>query len=171
MSTKGMHLGGVRTLADIHARCEEVGECWEWQRYINTFGVPQVGFRGMPRPARRVAWEMVNGTVPNGKVISHTCGNFRCVNPAHAHPVTPRAVLKKNHDNSNATLRAARISATKRAQMGISADVVAAIKADPNAHVTSQAQELGVSRATIYKVRKQAAANSPWAGLLMGAQA
>lgn len=169
MSTLGKHLGGVRTLQDLHDRCEEVGDCWEWQRCMVAGKVPQVGFNGTPRPARRVAWEMVNGPVPQGKHITHTCNNFKCINPAHAQPVPPAAVLARNLGNANNTVRRARISATKRAQMGISADVAAAIKASPHAHVASQAQTLGVSESTIYKLRKQAMAQSPWGGLMRGA--
>lgn len=169
MSTLGKHLGGVRTLEDLHARCEEVGECWEWQRCIAAGRVPQVGFNGRPRPARRVAWEMVHGPVPKGKHITHSCGNYKCINPAHAKPVLPATVLARNRANANNTVRSARISATKRAQMGVSAAAVAAVRADADAHVPTMAKRLGISKSMIYKLRKQHRAASPWAGLMQGA--
>lgn len=96
MGTSGKHLGGVRTLEDIKARCEEVGDCWEWQLSINSCHIPQVRFDGMPRPARRVAWEMVNGTVPPGMNVTNTCGNHKCVNPDHSKPIHPATILKRN---------------------------------------------------------------------------
>ena len=166
MTTKGKHLGGVRTLADIKARCEEVGTCWEWQRYINECHVPQVGYNGMPRPARRVAWEMVNGPTPPGMKITNTCGNHKCVNPDHSKPVHPATILKRNAKSANEALRRARISRTKRKKMGPPPDVITVMQHDHTSPVLELAQRLGVSESTVYKYRRQAATASPWAGLM-----
>lgn len=166
MSTMGKHLGGVRTLADLKARCEEVGECWEWQRHINSCGVAQILFDGMTRPARRVAWVLVNGSVADGMRITHTCGNHRCINPAHSKQVTQKAILKRNMDGANHALRVARMAATKRKQMGVPAQVVSAVRADSTTPAKEMAATLGVSTATIYKLRRQALAASPFGGLL-----
>jgi len=170
MTTKGKHMGGVRTLADLKARCEEVGECWEWQRHINKFGVAQVRFDGMPSPARRVAWTLAIGAAANGMHITHTCGNFRCINPAHSKQVEQKFILKRNMDGANQALRVARMSATKRKQMGVPANVVAAVRANSTAPAKDMAAQFGVSTATIYKLRRQALAASPFGGL-MGARA
>lgn len=170
-SNKGRHMGGVHTLDDVRARCEEVGDCWEWQRAINSERVPQVHCNGMPRPARRVAWEMVNGPVPTGMVVTnrHSCKNFRCVNPAHSKAVAAKVVLTANLQGANNAARKAKIAATKRKQMGVGADVVAAVRADASATKASDlAIDLGVSEATIYKLRRQALAASPFAGLMRG---
>lgn len=167
--TTGKHLGGVRTLDDIKSRVEEVGDCWEWQRAINSERVPQVYFDGLPRPARRVAWELVNGPVPAGMVITnrHSCKNFRCVNPAHSKAVPAAFVLTANVRGANNETRKARISATKRKQMGVGADVVAAVRADASATKASAlALKLRVSERTIHKLRRQAFATSPFAGLM-----
>lgn len=169
MSTQGLHMGGVRTLADLKARCEEVGECWEWQRYINSNNTPHVRYQGKPMSARRVAWEMVNGPVPDGKRIAYTCGNYRCICPAHSAAVTATAVLANNLANANEGLRRARIAATKRRQMGVSTAVVSAVKADATTLAATLASQLGVSEATVYKLRRQARAVSPWGGLMRGA--
>ena len=167
MSTKGMHIGGIRTLADLKARCEEVGECWEWQRHINSVtGIPQVNYDGRPQSARRLAWAMVNGPVPNGKHIACTCGNHRCINPAHAAPKLPKDILRANAIGANEPLRRARIAATKRKQMGVSQEVVQAVRQNITAHVPDQARALGVSKGVIYKLRKQAMQASPWGALM-----
>lgn len=167
MTTSGMCIGGVRTLDDLNARCEEVGDCWEWQRYINTGNVPQVRYEGVPSPARRVAWEMVNGPVPEGKVITNTCSNFRCINPAHSKPTKPERLFGRNKSATTEALRRARISNTKRRQMGVAPSVVAAVRADTTTRVAQLAVDLGVSEATVYKLRRQALAASPWGGLLL----
>lgn len=169
MTTAGKHMGGVRTLEDLHSRCIEVGECWEWQQYINRDNQPQVQYDGMPRPVRRVAWQMANGAVPQGKNIVGMCGNHRCINPSHSQPMPGSAVLHKNFSGANEGLRRARISATKRAQGGVSAEVVATVNANPCANAKDLAKRLGVHTSTIYKLRKQQISASPWAGLMGGA--
>lgn len=166
MITAGKHLGGVRTLEDIKARSEEVGMCWEWQRYINEFHVPQVGYNGMPRPARRVAWEMVNGPAPPGMKITNTCGNHKCVNPDHSKPVHPATILKRNAKSANEALRRARISITKSKQMGLPPDVIAAIRSNCESPVIELAQRLGVSESAVYKHRKRMPTVSPFSGLM-----
>ena len=66
-------------------------ECWEWQgcllkNSISTrkrmpYGRMNVG--GVMHYAHRIAWECVNGPIPDGLVVRHRCDNPRCCNPAH----------------------------------------------------------------------------------------
>lgn len=57
--------------------------CWEW------LGAKSVGYgRIFGRNnklllAPRFSWELVNGPIPNGLFICHTCDNPGCVNPNH----------------------------------------------------------------------------------------
>ncbi|WP_083788323.1 HNH endonuclease signature motif containing protein [Frankia sp. EAN1pec] len=89
------------------------GACWPW-----TGGKMNSGY-GVFRPskdasvlAHRWAYEQVNGTIPRGLHIDHTCHNGTgcppgrcphclCCNPAHLEAVTPGENLNRSH-NGNA---------------------------------------------------------------------
>jgi len=83
----------VASLADIHARCIEVGECWEWTGAIGGNGIPcaciptmhpkQPGVRARRVTVTALAWEAHTGKPAAGKAVWRTCCNHRCVNPAH----------------------------------------------------------------------------------------
>ncbi len=53
--------------------------CWPWVGKISPAGYGY--YRG--KRAHRIAWELYNGKIPDGKIICHSCDNPRCVNPAH----------------------------------------------------------------------------------------
>lgn len=83
----------VSSLADIRARCIEIGDCWEWQGAVGGNGVPCVclptAYPKLPdsRSARvtvaALAWEAHTGKPAQGKVVWRTCCNQLCVNPKH----------------------------------------------------------------------------------------
>ncbi len=56
--------------------------CWNWAGSLNSKGYGQF-FAGTMRAAHRVAWELVNGAIPDGMCVCHHCDNPECVNPAH----------------------------------------------------------------------------------------
>lgn len=66
--------------------------CWVWTASLNSTGYGQFivmrGKRGYPRPAHRVAWELIRGPVAVGHVLDHLCRNRACVRPDHLEPVT-----------------------------------------------------------------------------------
>lgn len=58
--------------------------CWLWIAGKNKRGYGW--FRdsnGESRLAHRVSWELVNGVVPDGLLVLHTCDNPSCVRPDH----------------------------------------------------------------------------------------
>lgn len=68
------------------AKVQKSDGCWEWQAgKSNGYGA-FYDTRPSPRkqiPAHRFAYELANGTIPDGMLIDHRCFNRACVNPAH----------------------------------------------------------------------------------------
>lgn len=62
----------------------QVGDgCWLWQACKNNDGYGTYRWQGKDQKAHRVAWSMVNGAIPEGKVVCHRCDNPSCVRPDH----------------------------------------------------------------------------------------
>lgn len=74
----------VRNLAAFWERVDKTETCWLWmgQRIPpNGYGMRRVHHRKMY--THRLAWEMVNGPIPKGMLVMHTCDNPPCVRPDH----------------------------------------------------------------------------------------
>jgi len=57
--------------------------CWIWSGSRIHHGYGRVKRDRRLELAHRVAWELVNGPVPDGLCVLHHCDNPPCVNPAH----------------------------------------------------------------------------------------
>lgn len=57
--------------------------CWLYLGNRSDKGHGVVRHRDKMRGAHRVAWELVNGPIPDGMCVCHHCDNPPCVNPAH----------------------------------------------------------------------------------------
>lgn len=70
------------------ASVDKSGECWLWTRSKrNGYGQFAVSAKDV-RYAHRYAWEQMNGAIPAGMMLDHTCGTRSCCNPAHLRVVT-----------------------------------------------------------------------------------
>lgn len=63
------------------------GACWGWKGSTDGKGYAVLSNRNRgvnsPEKAHRVSYEMINGEIPNGKVVRHKCDNPICTNPDH----------------------------------------------------------------------------------------
>lgn len=70
-----------KDLAFVFAHYDEAeGGCWEWNgtRWSSGYGRCLRN-----RQAHRVAWEAVNGPIPDGLLVCHRCDNRPCIRPDH----------------------------------------------------------------------------------------
>ena len=78
---------GDTLAARVWAKVEKTPGCWLWTggRAVTGYGLIGVGSAATQRNrfAHRVVWELVNGPVPEGMYVRHTCNTRHCVNPDH----------------------------------------------------------------------------------------
>lgn len=71
-------------------RINKTEACWLWTGRIGFHGYGLATHLGRPMSAHRLYWQLVNGAIPAGMVLDHTCRIRHCVNPDHLRICTPR---------------------------------------------------------------------------------
>ena len=69
-------------------KVDKTGDCWVWTASKTQDGYGVFGVDGKVRLVHRVSYEWVNGPIPAGLDLDHTCHVPACVNPAHLRPAT-----------------------------------------------------------------------------------
>ena len=86
------------TIAERIARLSQrEGECLVWMGSRNKKGYGRIGIKGRLQGVHRVAWELLNGPVPDGLEIDHLCGNRACVEITHLRAVTHLENVRSKH--------------------------------------------------------------------------
>ncbi len=57
--------------------------CIVWQKRCSNRGYGEISYLGNKSLTHRVMYELINGPVPEGKCVCHTCDNPPCINPTH----------------------------------------------------------------------------------------
>lgn len=120
--------------------------CHLWTASINVWGYGQIRIGGKVVRAHRLAWEMVNGPIPEGMYVCHKCDKPACVNPDHLFLGThaENMVDMKTKGRGNAG------SANTNAKL-IEADILEIRGSTLRRRVI--AQKYGVSLATVRHIR------------------
>lgn len=89
---KGQELRPLRPKLTLEQRfwqkVRKTGSCWEWTAATTAGGYGHIKVDGRMRRAHRLAWEFINGPIPDGMGLDHCCANRKCVNPAHLRVTT-----------------------------------------------------------------------------------
>jgi anaerobic ribonucleoside-triphosphate reductase activating protein len=73
-----------KTVAErFWSKVEKGAGCWLWKAGKQSQGYGGFWYKGHTQQAHRVAWELANGSIPEGLVVCHRCDNPGCVRPAH----------------------------------------------------------------------------------------
>lgn len=79
-------------------KVEKTSTCWLWTAGTDDDGYGLFWLDARITKAHRFAYELLVGSVPEGKILDHTCRVRRCVNPDHLRPVT----VAQNNQNRTA---------------------------------------------------------------------
>ena len=127
----------TQTIQTIHARCTEVGDCWEWQGGTTGTGHPCVRHDGKTVLVRRLVMQLAGRPLRPSDRAMTTCENILCVNEDHLTPRTHRQVMARQGELGKLSepARIAKIASTHRARRGkITMDDARAIRASDETH-------------------------------------
>ena len=100
-----------KALVRFGQKTKMVRGCWLWiaalhggrgAHDVDGYRCGSFWYKGRAISAHLFAWQMVFGRVPKGKQVNHTCGDSRCVNPAHMYLGTQAQNVEDLHRDGHA---------------------------------------------------------------------
>jgi hypothetical protein len=151
------------TVDRILSCCEEDGDCLIWTGLNNSIGIPKI----RNTSGRRVMWELKNGEIPPGMLVSTTCGRAGCLE--HLALSTKSEIVARSHErpHTKARVTAANRRSARRERAKINMDIAREIRASDETGLAIAAR-LGISNDLVSLVRqgKSWREPSPFAGLM-----
>lgn len=140
------------TLAQFWGRVTvtDAASCWEW-RGPETRGYGR--FRG--ERTHRLAYQLINGAIPDGLMVLHSCDNRRCCNPAHLRAGTHADNVQDAIDRR----RFARGSANGNTKL--TDEQIRYIRSNPDKKTgAALARQFGIAESTISYIRRNMRRNA-----------
>jgi hypothetical protein len=172
---EGMRMTAYRIGMDhILKFCRECGDCLEWTAIVSKGGVPKINVwvgRGKSgrtvMSARRVVWELTKRKeLPRLSLLTTSCGNVRCLNPAHLVVTDHSEVAEKTGARLDVKMKKA--AKCRGRAVKLSAELASEIRASTQ---TSRvlAKQYSVGLSTINRIRqgRSWAAPNPFVALMM----
>lgn len=135
-------------------------ECWEWQGFTDRIAHPIPGYGTIRRKvdgvskcvkAHRVAYESVNGAIPEGMHVLHTCDNRPCCNPAHLFLGTALDNSRDKYSKNRQVIRRGEVSGMAKLKDDDISDIRLLLSMGcTHKHI---AREFGVSRTAITSIK------------------
>lgn len=94
-------LNGVQRKAmdEVRQRCEEEGDCWLWQKSVNSSGYPQFRVGGTLKMVRTYLMTEVLGLeIPAGWWATTECRNKKCCSPACLVALPRGTVMERSYE-------------------------------------------------------------------------
>jgi hypothetical protein len=163
----------VIDLAYIRSKCVEDGDCLLWRRTQDDRGRPKWTTRGDDGRSktiqpRRVVWTLAKGSIPEGLLVTVTCGNKLCLNCEHMELITKGEVIRRTAKNP-ATKARRRLAglATRDFHSKLDMDKARYIR-HTDKTLAEVASELGIGESTASAIRrgKRWKESNPFAGLM-----
>lgn len=107
----------VQTIDDLRSHCsiDDAG-CWNWLHCSQANGYGRIRRDGRTWYVHRLAYFLVNGPVPEGLDVCHSCDNRRCGNPEHLFSGTRKDNMT-DAKNKGRTARGEILAVRKRGEL------------------------------------------------------
>jgi hypothetical protein len=126
-----------------------VDECWLWTGTVASgYGRIRIGARQREQ-AHRVSWMLVNGPIPQGLFVLHSCDVRRCVNPGHLFLGTQLDNMRDAQEKG----RMFKLSPSQREEI--------ASRRNSGESVRSLSREFGISSRYVWSITKMQNSDSP----------